>query len=124
VLDSLCIISTPVISSCQTSLHKVWSKQLILEYATPYICHKCLCTILYGFCSDQVMKIRLLLIPSHVNSSSSAAECQAGSVAKVAAIQKIVHSWQDFQVKGFILHGSDKDKGKNQHSTKFVQVCW
>jgi len=66
--------------------------------------------------------MRLLLIPSHVNSSSSAAECQAGSVAKVAAIQKIVHSWQDFQVKRFILHGSDK--GKNQHCTKFVQVCW
>jgi hypothetical protein len=52
----------------------------------------------------------LLLIPSHANSASSAAECQARSVAKVAAIHKIIHSCQDLQVKGFILHGCDKDK--------------
>lgn len=68
------------------------------------------------------MRILLLLIPSHVNSASSAAECQAGSVAKVAAIHKIVHSWQDLQVKGFILNGCDEDK--NQHCTKFVPVRW
>jgi hypothetical protein len=65
----------------------------------------------------RVMRIILLLIPSHVNSASSAAECQAGSVTKVAAIHKIVHSWQDI-----ILCGCDKDK--NQHCTKFLQVCW
>jgi len=126
-LDSLCIISTPVISSCQTSIHKVCSKQLILEYATTHICLKCLLkTFLHYFIwillRPRVMRILLLLMPSHVYSASSAAECQAGSVAKVAAIHKIVQSWQDLQVKGFILHGCDKDR--NQHCTKFVQVCW
>jgi hypothetical protein len=100
----------------------MWSKQLILEHTTPYICYKHLLKtpshyFIRILLRPRVMRILLLLIPPHAYSASSAAECQAGSVTKVAAIHKIVHSWQYI-----ILCGCDKDK--NQHCTKFLQVCW